>query len=45
MVGLAMDGLELKGRVIERGMEGKMAWGGSSVHRDAPPMVPLPGVA
>jgi len=45
MVGLAMDGLELKGRVIERGMEGKMAWGGSSVHRDAPPMVTLPGVA
>jgi len=26
MVGLAMDGLELKGRVIEWGMEWEMAW-------------------
>jgi hypothetical protein len=27
MVVLAMDRLELKGRVIKRGMEGEMAWG------------------
>jgi len=37
--------LELKGRVIERGMEGEMAWGGSSMLKDAPPMVTLPRVA
>jgi hypothetical protein len=45
MVVLAMDRLEIKGRVIKRGMEGEMAWGGSLVHRDAPLMATWPGVA